>query len=71
MPNLSRDLATYWDLQSFLAVAGLGMLTDALSFLPVGAVVNGRRMNGKRGWHSFFFEAFFHIVKNCRDSKRK
>jgi len=46
MPKFSKDLKTYVDLTSFGMTAAFGITVDALSYLPVGKVVNGRRMNG-------------------------
>ena len=46
MPKFSQDLKTYVDLTSLGVSAAFGIAVDALSCLPVGKVVNGRRMNG-------------------------
>ena len=48
MPALSTDYKTYLDRDSFILLFSFNLLLDILSFLPIGAVVNGRRMNGKR-----------------------
>ena len=46
MPVFSKHVSTYWDPTSFLLTLGFCTAVDVLSFLPVGKVVNGRRMNG-------------------------
>ena len=46
MPVFSKNVSTYWDPTSFLLTLGFCTVVDVLSLLPVGKVVNGRRMNG-------------------------
>jgi protein-S-isoprenylcysteine O-methyltransferase Ste14 len=46
MPKFSKDLSAYVDPKSIGLMCAFGALTDVLSYLPVGRVVNGRRMNG-------------------------
>jgi len=46
MPKFSKNVGDYVDKESLMLLVGFSLVQDALSFLPVGAVVNGRRMNG-------------------------
>jgi len=46
MPKFSTNLAAYVDPTSLGMTAVFGITVDLLSYLPVGKVVNGRRMNG-------------------------
>jgi len=46
VPKFPKDVKSYVDLQSLGMLLGFCVLVDILSFLPIGATVNGRRMNG-------------------------
>ncbi|XP_023339913.1 delta(14)-sterol reductase isoform X1 [Eurytemora carolleeae] len=46
VPALSTDYKTYLDRDSFILLFSFNLLLDVLSFVPIGAIVNGRRMNG-------------------------
>ena len=45
-PKISTDLKTYFNLDAFGMFAGFWALLKLLKFIPVGATVNGSRMNG-------------------------
>lgn len=45
-PTISQDLKTYYNLEAIMMYCGFWAILKVLKFLPVGAVVNGQRMNG-------------------------
>jgi lamin-B receptor len=45
-PNISTDLKTYYNLEAIMMLAGFWTVLKLLKFLPIGAIVNGQRMNG-------------------------
>jgi len=48
-PNISTDLKTYYDFDAVMMLLGFWAALSLLKFLPIGAVVNGQRMNGFAG----------------------
>ena len=45
-PTISKDLKTYYNLEAIMMYSGFWAILKVLKFLPVGAVLNGQRMNG-------------------------
>jgi len=45
-PNISQKIDDYVDLDAFYMLVGFGVIRFTLSALPIGAKVNGQRMNG-------------------------
>ena len=46
MPQLPKTLDAYFNLEAFKLTFAAGVAIPSLSFLPVGKIVNGQRMNG-------------------------